>query len=195
MTPFTKGCSSIILLLAAVVALFIFGLRSCLSKYDERSALPPALYFKKDSSSVLVSLVKFSKTNSYSESQGMIRKSVTNYYYIQNNDAVTGAKISSVEIGDEIKHFPEKMLGTDGRNAWVFLNELLAFDAFSLQKVADIEIIEAKNPSLSGMMPLESNYYKFDDQLQAIIFTSNDGKEWLLDSKTLIAKPYEAPAV
>jgi len=193
MSPLAKGCSSIALLLAVVVALFIFGMRSCLSKYDERIAMPPALYFKKDSAAVIVSLVKYSKATSYSTSNGFTRKSVSNTYYIQSNDAVSGDKISGKEITGEIKHFPEKMLGSDGRNAWVFMDELLAFDAFSLQKVADIEIIEAKNPSLSGMMPLESNFYRFDEEKKAIIFTSNDGAQWQLDSKTLIASVYEPP--
>lgn len=194
MTPLVKGCSSVVILIAAIVALFIFGLRSCLSKYDERSAIPPALYFKKDSSAVLISLVKYSKATSYSQGRGVIHKTVSNSYYIQSNDAASGAKISSKEIGDDVKRFPEKILGSDGRHAWVFLNELLAFDPFTLQKVADIEVIEAKNPALSGMMPLESEYYKFDDEKKAILFTSNDGKEWQLDSKTFIATAYEAPA-
>jgi len=195
MTPLAKGCSSVVVVTAAVIVLFIVGLRSCLSKYDERSAIPPALYFKKDTGAVILSLVKYSKVNSYSESQGFIRKTVSNIYYIQSNDALSGEKISSKEIGDDIKHFPEKILGSDGRHAWIFLNELLAFDPFTLQKVADIEIIEAKNPSLSGMMPLESQYYSFDEKKKAIIFTSNDGRQWQLDSKTFVATPFETAAV
>ena len=93
MSPVVKGCGSTIIIVALAVVGFIFGLRSCLSKFDERSALPPVLYFKNDSNSVLFSLIKYTKVNSYSSQGGFTRKTVTNYYFIQCNDAVTGQKI------------------------------------------------------------------------------------------------------
>ncbi|MEO7044098.1 MAG: PA2928 family protein, partial [Ferruginibacter sp.] len=193
MSPVAKGCTSTIILVALAAAGFIFGLRSCLSKYDERTALPPILYFKDDSSNVLLGLIKYTKVNSFSNKGGLTRKTITNYYSIQSNDAVTGEKIKSKEIASEIKNFPEKVLGAEGHHAWVFVNELMAFDAFTLEKVADIKMIEVKNPSLKGMMPVESQYYEFNAANSGIIFKTNDGAQWIIHSNTLIATPYVQP--
>ncbi|MEO5943492.1 MAG: PA2928 family protein [Ferruginibacter sp.] len=193
MSPVAKGCTSTVIIIVLAVAAFSIGIRSCLSKFDEHSALPPILYFKNDSSSVLFSLVKYTKVNSYSNRAGSTHKIVTNYYYIQCNDAITGVKISNKEVASDIKNFPEKILGAEGRHAWVFLNELMVFDAFSLEKVGDIKMIEAKNPSLKGMMPKESQYYNFNDADSEIIFKTNDGAQWSIHSNTLLATPYVQP--
>ncbi|MEO7046115.1 MAG: PA2928 family protein [Ferruginibacter sp.] len=195
MSPVAKGCTSTFIIIALATAGFIFGFRSCLSKFDERSALPPILYFTNDSSSVLFSLIKYTKVNSYSNQGGYTRKTVTNYYYIQCNDAVTGNKILDKEISSDIKNFPEKILGGEGHHAWVFINELMAFDAFTLATVADVKMIEAKNPSLKGMMPTESQYYQFDEVEKGILFKANDGSQWVLHSNTLVATPYVQPQI
>lgn len=193
MSPVAKGCTSTIIVIALAVTGFTFGLRSCLSQYDERSALPPILYFKNDSSNVLFSIIKYSKANSYSNTGGFTRKTVTNYYYLQCNDATSGEKINSKEITSDIKNFPEKVLGAEGHHAWAFINELMAFDAFSLEKVADIKMIEAKNPLLKGMMPTQSQYYEFNDAAGGIVFKATDGAQWIIHSNNLIAKPYVQP--
>ncbi|CAN5779870.1 hypothetical protein BH11BAC3_BH11BAC3_27360 [soil metagenome] len=193
MSPVTKGCTSTIILAALAIAGFLFGLRSCLSQYDERSALPPILYFKNDTSSVLFSIIKYTEVNSYSNTGGYTRKTVTNYYYIQCNDAITGAKINNRKITSEIKNFPEKVLGAEGHHAWAFINELMAFNAFTLEKVADIKMIETKNPALRGMMPTGSQYYEFNTAADGIVFKANDGAQWIIHSNTLIAKPYVQP--
>jgi len=193
MSPVAKGCTSTVVIIALVAVSFVFGLRSCLSKFDERSAIPPILFFKNDSVSVLLSLIKFSKANSYERTGGFTRKTVSNYYHIQCNDAVTGEKISSREITSDIKNFPEKILGAEGHHAWAFINELMAFDAFSLATVADVKMIEAKNPTLKGMLPTESQYYEFNDAEKGIVFKANDGAQWIIHSNTLIATPYVQP--
>ena len=193
MTPLAKGISSLGILMAIIITGFVFAMRGCLSKYDERMALPPSLYFKNDSNAVFLSLVKYSKTTSYSRSGGFVQKTVDDYYYLQNNEAVSGNKIAGKKLASRIKYFPAKILGADGRNAWIFLNELMAFDAFTLQQVADVKIIEAKNPSLSGLMPAEAQYYRFDETVKAIVFTSSEGAQWQLNASTLIAKPYRKP--
>ncbi|MEO6313623.1 MAG: PA2928 family protein [Chitinophagaceae bacterium] len=190
MSPVAKGCTSTIIIVALGIAGFTLGLRSCLARFDERSALPPVLYFTNDSSSVLFSLIKYTKVNSYSNTGGLTRKIVTHYYYIQCNDATSGKKIKSREISSDIKNFPEKVLGAEGTHAWAFINELMAFDAFSLEQIADIKTIEAKNPSLVGMMPKESQYYEFNDAAKGIVFKTNDGSQWIIHSNTLIAKPF-----
>ena len=163
MSPAVKGWSSIVILIALAAIAFVFSFRSCLSQFDERSAVLPVLYFQHDSSSILFSLVKFSKTNSYERTRGFTRKTVTYSYFIQLNDAATGEKIRSKEVASDIKHFPEKILGAEGPHAWLFVGELMAFDMFRLEKVADVKMIEAKNPALKGMMPTESEYYEFNN--------------------------------
>lgn len=189
-----KGCSLTLLIAALSLVGIVFGFRSCLSKYDERSALPPAVYFENDTSSVLFSLIKYSKATSYSSQRGMTHKTVTNYYHLQSNDAISGKKINSIEVTDDLKNYPAEILGAEGNHAWVFIDELMAFDPFTLEKIADVQMIEAKNPSLKGMMPKESEYYKLNDEGKGIIFITNDGAQWIIQSKTLDAKPYEQPA-
>ncbi|MEO8770526.1 MAG: PA2928 family protein [Ferruginibacter sp.] len=193
MTPVVKGYTSLLVIIILAVAGFIFGLRSCLSRYDEREAIPQVLYFKNDTSSVLFSLVKYTKVNSYSNTGGFTRKTISEYYYVQCNNAITGEKINSRKVAADVKNFPEKILGAEGRHAWAFVNELMAFDAFSLAKVADVKMIEAKNPLLKGMMPNASQYYEFNDSAKGIVFKTNDGAKWLIHSNTLIAQPYVEP--
>ncbi|MEO7522540.1 MAG: PA2928 family protein, partial [Ferruginibacter sp.] len=170
MTPVAKFCTSTIVIIILAVAGFTFGLRSCLSRYDKREAIPHVLYFKNDSSSVLFSLVKYTKVTSYSNTGGFTRKTVSDYYYVQCNNAITGEKIESKKLTSGVKNFPKKILGAEGNNAWAFFNELMAFDAFSLEKIADVKMIEAKNPLLKGMMPKESQYYEFNDSAKGIVF-------------------------
>jgi len=133
MLVIAKKITLTFLLSALIITGFVIGIRSCLSKYDEHSALPPVLYFKNDSIAILFSLVKFSKTTSYSTKGGFTNKSISNHYYSQTNSALTGEKIAASEIEEvkAIKHFPEVVMGAAGNNAWIFLNGLMAIDAFS----------------------------------------------------------------
>jgi hypothetical protein len=62
-----RSIFSILFFIGAIVIGFIFLLRGCLSKYDERSALPGILYFEKDEKRVIFSIVKFEKATSYSK--------------------------------------------------------------------------------------------------------------------------------
>src|ERR1700712_58964 len=84
--------------LGLIIAGFIFSIRSCLSKYDQRYALPPALYFGKGDTAILFSLVKFSETTSYSQEGGFTRKTYSTSYFIQCNRAITGEKIAAKKI-------------------------------------------------------------------------------------------------
>ncbi|HKO82388.1 MAG TPA: hypothetical protein VJU78_18390, partial [Chitinophagaceae bacterium] len=77
MTFWKKSILSIFIFIGVVVAGFIFLLRGCLAKYDERSALPGILYFEKDGQKIIFSIVKFEKATSYSQKGGMVSKSVS----------------------------------------------------------------------------------------------------------------------
>src|SRR5688500_13935245 len=83
MMPGTKkmigsGC----LLTIFIVGGFMLLMRSCLSKYDERSAHLPAILFSNDSNTVIFSIVGYDKTTSYSSGGGFTRKTVTTTYLI-----------------------------------------------------------------------------------------------------------------
>jgi hypothetical protein len=179
-----------------IVGGFIFLLRGCLSKYDERAALAPVLYFEKDGKSVVFSIVKFERATSYSRKGNMVSKSVSTNYFVQINDATTGEKIADKKIKhhSDIKSYPIRVMGASGNNAWVFIGEIMAFDPFTLEKIADIEILEQKNPSIKGKLPNEERYYKFNHADNNITFTAVDGSTWQLDTKTLQAAETNAGA-
>lgn len=179
------------LALLAVVAGFIFLLKGCLARYDERSIHLPAMVFEKDGKSVVFSIVEFEKTTSYSRNGGFVRKSVSTRYYVQINDGQTADLISSIKIKNHrsVKNFPVEVLGPSGQNAWVFIGEPMAFDAFTLDKKADISILEQTNPQLKGKFPAERQYYTYDYHDQQIYFTATDGSKWQLNTQTLACSP------
>lgn len=178
------------------IGLLVFGivmlLRSCLAKYDERSALSTPLVLEKNGKTFVFSLVKFEKTVSYSRTGGSVRKSVSVSYYIQNNDGISGEQIQSKKIKgrSQIKSFPVEILGVSNNTAWLFAGELMAFDPFTLEKTADAAILEEKNPSLKGKLPVERQYYEFDDNSGSVMITATDAAQYLLNTATLVATPY-----
>ena len=188
MRAFSKPIITVIACLLLFVAGFFFLLRGCLSKYDERSAIVPALYFERAGKSVLFSVVKFSEATSYSQKGGFTSKTVSTNYYVQNNDGATGNKISIKKIRHQrdIRSYPVEVLGNTGDTAWVFIGELMAFDPFTLDKKVDNEILLAKNPFIKGRIPVERKYYHFNRENKTISFTASDGTPYLIDTKTLI---------
>lgn len=181
------------LVVGLLVVGFIFLVRSCLSKHDERSAIVPALIIQKDGKSVLFSLVKFEKTNSYSQRGGFFSKSVSTTWYAQTNDPQSGAAIAKQKIKhhSDVNHWPVQTLGSANGLAWVFVGEIMAFDPFTLEKKADKNIIETQNPSLKGKLSDEGRYYHFNRADGTISFTANDGTLWKLNTSTLKAEPQE----
>ena len=159
-----KGIFGGAIVIIALIAGFIFLLRGCLSGYDERSAITPALYFEKDGKSVVFTIVEYGKATSYSSGPKGTFKSMSTNYFIQANDAATAALIENKKIKhhSDIKFHPVKLMGNGNNKAWVFIGELLGYDPFTLEKIADREIIETKNPQLKGKMPDEERYYKYD---------------------------------
>ncbi|MBL7747872.1 MAG: hypothetical protein JNM19_10620, partial [Chitinophagaceae bacterium] len=171
----------------AIIAGFIFLLKGCLAKYDERFMRTPALVFEKNDSAVIFSIVEFQKTTSYSRKGGFVRKSVNTQYYIQTNDGRSAALLLSQKIKNHraIKNFPVEVLGASGHSAWLFMGELMAFNAFTLEKTADIEMLEQKNPSLKGKFPKERQYYLYNRNDSNIYFTATDGTKWQLNTRSL----------
>jgi hypothetical protein len=184
-----------------LVMLFTAGIlllvRGCLAEYDERAALAPVLHFEKDGKSVLFAIVRFAKTTSYEQDGGIIQKTYSYSYFLQGNDAHSGIKINSrrVRANTIIKHFPAEVIGAAHNHAWIFMEELQAFDPFTLEQVADIKKLEAKNPFLKGRFPAERQFYQFSETSKNINFTAIDGSLWELDTQTLLAKEKETEPV
>lgn len=191
MSILRKSIATGVLVLALFIAGFILLLKGCLAKYDERFIHVPSLVFEKNGKTVVFSIVEFQKTTSYSRNGGFVRKSVSTSFYVQLNDGETAAEIKNVKVKKhrQIKSFPVEMLGASGDNAWLYMGEPMAFDAFSLTKTADIAILEEKNPSLKGKFPAERQFYTFNQNDRALYFTAVDGSKWKLNTTTLAATP------
>lgn len=175
--------------LALIIAGFIFLLRGCLSRYDERFARTPLLLVENKGQQRLVSLVEYQRAVNYSRSGGMTRKTIRVTYYLQAHDVQTGAVTGSVKIkkGKAIKQYPVELIAASGPYAWLFAGELMAFDAFTLEKKADIAELEKENPGLKGLFPAERRYYAYRPGDRDILFTSTDGRIWKLDLVSLKA--------
>jgi hypothetical protein len=182
-----------VVVIAALVAGFIFLLRGCLAAYDERSAQPPVLCFEKDGKAVIAAIVKYESVTSYKSNGGSTSKTVSTTYYLQINDAVTGQKINSKKVKDydDVKNFPIAMLGKGNGNAWLFLGEPMAFNPFTLEKIADKKIIEERNPSLKGKMPEQANFYQYNTVTDELLITATDGLKYSLSTTTLLATPVD----
>ncbi|MES2772891.1 MAG: PA2928 family protein [Bacteroidota bacterium] len=189
MTQGKKIITSTLLLIVLCLGGCMFFMRSCLSHYDERAALPPVLYFEKDGNQVLLAIVKYEKATSYTRRGGSVSKSVSTTYFLQSNDGTSGAKLNEQKIKhhSDIKEYPIETLGSASQLAWIFVGELMAFDPFSLEKKADIGILESKNPQLKGKFPKENQYYKFNRLTGMIAITATDGSKWELNTATLLA--------
>src|SRR5689334_20481085 len=119
-----------IVIIGVFIAGFMFLLRSCLSRYDERSVISAPLLFEENGKTVVFSLVKFEKTTSYQQNAGFIRKSVNTSYTLQINDAGTADKLleQPLKTHQEIKSYPVEIIGASKNLAWVFAGELMAFN-------------------------------------------------------------------
>lgn len=168
-----------------------FLIRGCLSKFDERSAITPSLLFEADGKPVIFSICRFEKTTSYSRKGNMVRKSVNVSYSLQTNDGITAALIANKKIKANKKSYTVEILGAAGNQAWIYYGEPQAFDIHTLEKTADIEILENKNPALKNKFPTESRYYQLNTDGSQLFFTALDGSKWLINTKTLLATTTE----
>ncbi|MFT3674567.1 MAG: PA2928 family protein [Chitinophagaceae bacterium] len=180
-----------LLAVAAFVAGLLFMIRGCLSRYDERSAVGPVLFFPNEKKQLLFSVIQSEEATSYSQKGGFTQKTVSTTYLIQSNDAVTGEKIAvqKVKRHKDIRSFPVESVAAWGQLAWVYLGELMAFDPLTLEKKADTEILEKLNPASRGLWPQERRYYDFDTRQRRLLVTLSDGSRWQLDSASLLLKP------
>ncbi|MEO7308623.1 MAG: PA2928 family protein [Ferruginibacter sp.] len=178
-----------VLILVAIIAGFIFLLRGCLASYDERSAITPALFFEKNGKGIVFTIVKYGKATSYKSNGGSTFKSLSTNYFIQANDAETGELIGNKKIkhNSDVKFHPVTTMGSGNGKAWIFIGELLAYDPLTLEKFADKEIIESKNPQLKGKMPDEKTYYSYNNASHEILITATDGVKYSLSTATLLA--------
>jgi hypothetical protein len=189
MTLPVKFTLSLFLFMGLLVLGFMFLLRGCLSKYDERSILPKVLYFNEGSKEIIFSIVKFDKTTSYTQSGGFTSKSVNTTYSIQINDAITGEKLNEKEVIEhsDIKNYPVKIMGAAGKFVWAYINEPIVFDPFTLQTIATVKQLEDKNPALQGSFPAEDRFYEFNNTDQRLYFTAKNGSKWVIDGQTFLA--------
>lgn len=176
---------------AAFVIGLLFLIRGCLSRYDERSAIGPVLYFSGKDSQVLFSIIQSEEATSYSSKGGFTQKTVSTTYLVQINDAQTGARLAvqKVKRHKDIQSFPVECIAAWGQLAWVYMGELMAFDPFTLEKKADTEILEKRNPASKGLWPQEKRYYTFDTRQRRLLVTLSDGSRWQLDPATLLLNP------
>ena len=172
-----------------LLAFSIICLISSCSKYDERSALVPALYIEKDNRAIVFTIVKYGKTVSYRTDGGSTYKQLNTNYFVQSNDAVTGELIANKKImhSSKVKFHPVTTLGNGNGKAWLFMNGLMAFDPLTLDLFADKEKIESKNPALKGYLPDEERYYSYDHRLHEILITASNGISYSLSTATLLA--------
>lgn len=159
----------------------------------EQYAAAPVLYVEKDGKAIILTLMSHLRIHSYSRKGNMIQKRASNTYYLQTNDAGTAAMIAEVKLKaqSDIKSHPVEILGLSGTTAWIFMGEPMAFDAFTLEKKADIQVLEEKNKSLTGKFPAERRYYTFHSGSGNIHFTAMDGSKWELNTSTLLATAKE----
>jgi hypothetical protein len=178
-----------LLTIGLIVFGFIFLLRSCLAKYDERSSISRTLVFEKDGKTFIFSLVQFDKTVSYSQKGNFVQKSVYVTYYAQTNDAETGTRIKEKKLKSRnaIKSFPVEILGKAKQLVVLFMGELLILDPFTLETTANRSIIENRNPALKGKLPDERKFYQFEEPEATIQFTSVEGISYTLDPVSLMA--------
>ncbi|PZR24844.1 MAG: hypothetical protein DI535_20765 [Citrobacter freundii] len=184
---------SIVLFMVFVVVGFMYLLRGCLSKYDERSISPKVLYFEKGNNKVVFAVLQYDKATSYERSGGFVNKTVSTTYSIQINDAVTAEKLNEKEIKEhsDIKNHPVEIMGASGDHAWVFMSEPMAFDPFTLKTIAAVHDLEERNPALKGKFPEERRYYRFDNNDHNLYITAKDGSAWMIDGKTFVASQQE----
>ncbi len=189
MRLFSKPVIIIVITIIVITGGFFLLIRGCLSRYDERFALTPGMYFEKDGKGVLVNIVEHEQATSYSQKGGMVSKSVIATYYIQTNDAVSAALLQEKKVKEnsDIEYYPVEMMGASGNMAWMFMGELMAFDPFTLEKKCDTKMLEEKNPSLAGKFPKERQYYQFSRDNGHIYFTAIDGNKWELNTNDLVA--------
>ena len=174
----SRGLILGIVLFAGLVVGFIFLLRGCLSQWDSFGVAGwPGIT---DDQKTLVFVKSYSKTNSYSNKNGIVSKSYSTTYYIEKVDLATGQVVKKEKLMAQrkIKKGVLECFGGYKNRLWVFANFLRAYDMNTLEQVVKLEDIETKNPQLKGKMPAESQYYDAHINLGYITVTAQDGDKY-----------------
>ena len=78
------------------------------------------------------------------------------------------------------------LLGADGNTLWLLLDEkLVAASAADGEIIAEPGRVEAENPELQGLMPVESRFYQFDSH--GLRITAADARIWRVAGDTFKA--------
>ncbi|WP_293356002.1 PA2928 family protein [Phenylobacterium sp.] len=96
-------------------------------------------------------------------------------------DAATARPVWRQRIADDRGgvNMGRKILGVQGGVLWLLDGKgLLGLSPRDGAEVADNATLEAANPALRGVMPIEDRYYRFDPQ--GLSFTAADGRDWRL---------------
>lgn len=196
-------------LLLAILAIIVltagslFLIRSCIfgkggkgfggapAGMREEYAKVPALYLEKDGKGVVISIEEHLRIHSWTKRGNSVVKRASTTFYLQSNDAATATVLKEVKLKaqSDIKYHPVEVMGVSADLAWIFIGEPMAFDGFTLEKKADISILEEKNKALTGKFPAERRYYRFDPVQKTLFITATDGSKWKMDTRTFLAVP------
>lgn len=84
-----------------------------------------------------------------------------------------------------------RLLGQQGDRVWLLVDgQPRALAVADGTLLADVARIEQDNPALKGQLPVEAQYYGFD---RGLVFTSADGRHFVIRGDTLEAEPYAPP--
>lgn len=185
------------LLLVGGIGLGTYALvQRSLAGMDQRHKVGPVVVTKDGS---LITVVENEKTTSYSRRGNFTTRSVSSTYSLQSNRVNDGNRITEAELGSGrgmIRHSPQ-LLGYTPPLIWVLTDRLKGFDAATLKEVASEKTLSEKNPTLAGKFVHDSAYGKFyrvDPSGKHLLLTTNDGYNYTIDPKTLIATETEAPS-
>lgn len=86
------------------------------------------------------------------------------------------------------------LLGVDRGTIWLLMKgKLVGMSAADGSVIASAGRVEAENPELKGLMPVEDRYYQFD--LRGLHITAADARGWRIDPSTFKVLPDTGPAV
>lgn len=86
------------------------------------------------------------------------------------------------------------LLGVDRGTVWLLLHgKLVGMSASDGSVIAPAGRVEAENPELKGLMPMEDRYYQFDRR--GLHITAADARGWRVDPATSKVLPDTGPAV
>jgi len=170
----------LIVIVGGMVLGFIFLMRSCLEKYDSfgTTGWPGVTEDQKS----LVIVKSYSKTNNYSQENGITHISQSTTYYLEKIDLATGKVTQKTKLMNhrKIKKGSLQCYGGYKDKMWIYANYIRAYDMNTLKEVVKIEDIENKNPELKGKMPTEDQYYDPHINLGYITITAQDGDKYRL---------------